>query len=232
MTRALLTLNVHRHRCRPQLARLEPRRMDAGAICLPMIRPGWCAESSLPASAAARLRRSATAFWPSSPPATHALALCPGPSPPSPHELGIDIRVGMHTGECELIGADVGGMAVHIASRIRRPRQTRVRCSSRTRFGGRSWVAHLGSKSEAFTSSRASPAAWRSLPSALKARSRRHCSRTVSPARGRRCWATPFVLWPRAGRATPSATKGRPAAATVASQNCCKYGSGAVGVTA
>jgi class 3 adenylate cyclase/pimeloyl-ACP methyl ester carboxylesterase len=33
-------------------------------------------------------------------------------------ELGIDIRVGMHTGECELIGADVGGMAVHIASRI------------------------------------------------------------------------------------------------------------------
>jgi class 3 adenylate cyclase/pimeloyl-ACP methyl ester carboxylesterase len=33
-------------------------------------------------------------------------------------EVGIDIRVGMHTGECELIGADIGGMAVHIASRI------------------------------------------------------------------------------------------------------------------
>lgn len=33
-------------------------------------------------------------------------------------ELGIDIRVGAHTGECELIGDDVAGMAVHIASRV------------------------------------------------------------------------------------------------------------------
>jgi len=28
------------------------------------------------------------------------------------------VRAGLHTGECELIGEDVGGMAVHIASRI------------------------------------------------------------------------------------------------------------------
>jgi len=34
------------------------------------------------------------------------------------HELGVEIRVGMHTGECELMGEDVGGMAVHIASRL------------------------------------------------------------------------------------------------------------------
>ena len=33
-------------------------------------------------------------------------------------QLGIEVRVGIHTGECELIGEDVGGMAVHIASRI------------------------------------------------------------------------------------------------------------------
>ncbi len=33
-------------------------------------------------------------------------------------DLGIDIRVGAHTGECELIGDDVAGMAVHIASRV------------------------------------------------------------------------------------------------------------------
>jgi class 3 adenylate cyclase len=33
-------------------------------------------------------------------------------------ELGVELRVGVHTGECELIGDDVGGMAVHIASRI------------------------------------------------------------------------------------------------------------------
>jgi len=33
-------------------------------------------------------------------------------------ELGLEVRVGVHTGECELIGEDVGGMAVHIASRV------------------------------------------------------------------------------------------------------------------
>ncbi|HSZ04973.1 MAG TPA: adenylate/guanylate cyclase domain-containing protein [Solirubrobacteraceae bacterium] len=33
-------------------------------------------------------------------------------------ELGIEVRIGAHTGECELIGRDVGGMAVHIASRV------------------------------------------------------------------------------------------------------------------
>ena len=32
--------------------------------------------------------------------------------------LGIDIRAGIHTGECELLGADIGGLAVHIAARI------------------------------------------------------------------------------------------------------------------
>jgi class 3 adenylate cyclase len=33
-------------------------------------------------------------------------------------ELKIKVRIGVHTGECELIGEDVGGMAVHIASRV------------------------------------------------------------------------------------------------------------------
>src|SRR3954469_5212784 len=32
--------------------------------------------------------------------------------------LGIQLRAGLHTGECELIGGDVGGMAVHIAARV------------------------------------------------------------------------------------------------------------------
>ncbi|MEA2247216.1 MAG: hypothetical protein QOH46_1745 [Solirubrobacteraceae bacterium] len=31
---------------------------------------------------------------------------------------GIPIRAGIHTGECEVIGDDVGGMAVHIAARV------------------------------------------------------------------------------------------------------------------
>ncbi len=32
--------------------------------------------------------------------------------------LGLDVRTGLHTGECEVIGDDVGGLAVHIAARV------------------------------------------------------------------------------------------------------------------
>jgi class 3 adenylate cyclase len=32
--------------------------------------------------------------------------------------LGIDVRAGLHTGECEMIGDDVGGISVHIGARI------------------------------------------------------------------------------------------------------------------
>ncbi len=32
--------------------------------------------------------------------------------------LGLQVRSGLHTGECELIGEDVGGIAVHIAARV------------------------------------------------------------------------------------------------------------------
>lgn len=31
---------------------------------------------------------------------------------------GLDMRIGLHTGECEIIGEDIGGMAVHIAARV------------------------------------------------------------------------------------------------------------------
>ena len=32
--------------------------------------------------------------------------------------LGIEVRAGLHTGEVELIGDDVGGIAVHVAARV------------------------------------------------------------------------------------------------------------------
>jgi pimeloyl-ACP methyl ester carboxylesterase len=32
--------------------------------------------------------------------------------------LGIEVRAGVHTGECELIGDDIGGLAVHIGARV------------------------------------------------------------------------------------------------------------------
>jgi class 3 adenylate cyclase len=36
----------------------------------------------------------------------------------SVRDLGVEIRVGVHTGECEVIGASVAGLAVHIGARV------------------------------------------------------------------------------------------------------------------
>jgi class 3 adenylate cyclase len=36
----------------------------------------------------------------------------------SARRLGLDVRAGLHTGECERRGADIGGIAVHIAQRV------------------------------------------------------------------------------------------------------------------
>jgi class 3 adenylate cyclase len=33
-------------------------------------------------------------------------------------ELGLQVRAGLHTGECEIVGEKVGGIAVHIGARI------------------------------------------------------------------------------------------------------------------
>jgi class 3 adenylate cyclase len=32
--------------------------------------------------------------------------------------LGLDVRAGLHTGEVEMVGDDVAGLAVHIAARV------------------------------------------------------------------------------------------------------------------
>src|SRR5207302_4437384 len=32
--------------------------------------------------------------------------------------LGLEVRAGIHTGECELIGQDIGGIGVHIGARV------------------------------------------------------------------------------------------------------------------
>jgi class 3 adenylate cyclase/pimeloyl-ACP methyl ester carboxylesterase len=42
-----------------------------------------------------------------------ALAICEAVKP-----LGLEVRAGCHTGEIELMGADVGGIAVHIGARV------------------------------------------------------------------------------------------------------------------
>ena len=37
----------------------------------------------------------------------------------STHALGLEVRAGIHTGECEVRGTDVGGIAVHIAGKAK-----------------------------------------------------------------------------------------------------------------
>lgn len=49
--------------------------------------------------------------------------------------LGLEVRAGLHTGECELIGDDVGGMAVHIAARVSALAEAGVVLVSGTVFG-------------------------------------------------------------------------------------------------
>jgi class 3 adenylate cyclase len=46
--------------------------------------------------------------------------------------LGIEVRAGLHTGEVELIGDDVGGIAVHVAARIAALAEARQVLASRT----------------------------------------------------------------------------------------------------
>jgi class 3 adenylate cyclase len=43
---------------------------------------------------------------------------CAGELSGSLHSAGIDIRAGLHTGEVERRGEDVGGIAVHIGARV------------------------------------------------------------------------------------------------------------------
>ena len=45
-------------------------------------------------------------------------------------ELGLDVRAGLHTGECELLDNKVAGIAVSIGAALQ-PRRRRARCSSR-----------------------------------------------------------------------------------------------------
>ena len=46
--------------------------------------------------------------------------------------LGLEVRAGMHTGECEVRGDDIGGLAVHIAARVAAQAQPGETLVSRT----------------------------------------------------------------------------------------------------
>ena len=71
--------------------------------------------------------------------------------------LGLEVRAGVHTGECEVRGDDYAGMAVHIGARVgalARP----VKCSSRRRCATSSSGRASSSESAGATNSGGSPA--------------------------------------------------------------------------
>ena len=43
---------------------------------------------------------------------------CAGAMCEAVRDLGVELRAGVHTGECKIIGDDVAGMAVHIGARV------------------------------------------------------------------------------------------------------------------
>ena len=43
---------------------------------------------------------------------------CAGAIREAVRPLGLDVRCGVHTGECELVGKDLAGIAVHIGARV------------------------------------------------------------------------------------------------------------------
>jgi class 3 adenylate cyclase len=43
--------------------------------------------------------------------------------PDQVRELGLEVRAGLHTGECEVMDGKVGGIAVHIGARVAKEAQ-------------------------------------------------------------------------------------------------------------
>ncbi len=62
-------------------------------------------------------------------------------------DLGLDIRAGLHTGECEVLDGKVAGLAVSIGARVA-PVPSRVRCWCHKR-SGISWPARASNSPSA-----------------------------------------------------------------------------------
>src|SRR6516162_2972542 len=80
--------------------------------------------------------------------------------------LGIEVRAGLHTGECEVRGEDIGGIGAHIGARVSAlagPNEVLVSSTLRDLSLGQG----SRSKSGALTNSRACPASGTSSPSPL-----------------------------------------------------------------
>ena len=106
--------------------------------------------------------------------------------------LGIEIRAGIHTGECELLDTDIGGIAVHIAARIS-ARPAPGKSSSRAPCVTWSSARAPASRTAAASSCAACPApgnSWRSIATARgRDRPRRNWCQRRPPALAPRCAA-------------------------------------------
>ena len=171
-------LRVHRARRRARrraladAARAARRRRARAAR--PPPRPG-------------RSRPSATASWPRSTGRPAAIRAARGIAE-DVEDLGLEIRAGLHTGECEVIGDDVGGIAVHIAARVMAGAEPRRGARLQHRQGPRGRLRAATSTTAASTSCAASRA-----PGA--------CGRSRRELRHRRRRGA--ATGPRAGRARP-----------------------------
>ncbi len=115
---------AHRSACSPpcssRTSSSRPRSprtwaTGAGASCSPPTTQR-CGRRS-PATAARRSAARATASSPPSRGPARAIA-CARAAIASVGDLGLDLRAGVHTGEVELVGTKVEGIAVHIGARV------------------------------------------------------------------------------------------------------------------
>ena len=97
--------------------------------------------NELEPTGAARSRRWATA---SSPPSTdrRGRSAARGRSARRAEPLGLEIRAGLHSGEVEIIGDDVGGMAVNIGARVEGPGRARRGAGVQHREGAGRRLGH------------------------------------------------------------------------------------------
>ena len=107
--------------------------------------------------------------------------------------LGIEIRAGIHTGECELLDNDIGGIAVHIAARILAARPAPAKSLSPAPCVTWSSARARASRTAAASSCAACPApgnCWRWIATARgRDRPRQSWHQCRPPALGPRCAA-------------------------------------------
>ena len=129
----------------------------AGATCSNDIMLSCAGSSS--ASAAARWTRPATASSPRST-ARHVRSAAARRSSSGRRALGLEVRAGVHTGECELVGGKVAGSRCTRAP-VSRAWRGRARCSSRRRSRTSSRARGSSSRTAATHELKGVPGEWR-----------------------------------------------------------------------